>query len=381
MDSRNSPGLPEAPIVNCVVIEESSPDPVAAAKKAMKEYQRYVDDLCYRLPGSFSKLNWFLNRGNCGCLAKHNEVQLPKHVWRPFKKSKEQENVAGTLTRACACVETGGNCICQDNENCGCPNDCKTRPLNESVRIYTIDPDKDDWSELLNTRKFETANPGDFEELQRFLFDPEFDPRDDTNEAERQPLDDDPIPTGKCRLITVNHLSPRVAKLLGGKFKISAGFFNSHLPGTEPISGRLIYRLPSSVQIDFDELYESRLEFEELWPGDKDAIELGYHRINQSIRDHFLYKVGWDHFPITEKEWFSSLQNVKMKSASECLMPDGERAKNVFQFSLFHRISIFSEPVSHPRTGQSFTLFWATATKFNSYHHILSSPTHTCPRI
>ena len=364
MDSQNGLGLPEAPIVNYIVIEESSPDPVAAAEKAMNEYQKYVDYLCERLPGSFSRLNRFLSRGNCGCFTKHNEVQLPKHVWSPCKKSKEQENVAGTPKRTCKCVETGGNCICQGNEKCRCPDDCKTRSLNESVRIYTIDPDKDNWPELLNTKKFETANPEAFEELQRFLFDPEFDPRGDTNEAERQPLDDDPIPPGKCRLITVNHLSPRVAKLLGGKFKISADFFNRHLPGTEPISGRLISRLPSSVQIDFDELYESRLEFEALWPGDKDAIELGHHRIDQSIRDHFLFKVGWDYFPVTEKEWLSSLQNVKMKSGFECLMRDeGEKAKNVFQFNLFHRISIFSEPVGHPRTGQSFTLFWAAATK------------------
>jgi hypothetical protein len=73
------------------------------------------------------------------------------------------------------------------------------------------------------------------------------------------------IPKKPCRVITVSHLSPNVAKLLRSKFKISADFFNRHLPGTGAISGRLISHLPSAVQIDLDELYESHNTFEDIW--------------------------------------------------------------------------------------------------------------------
>src|SRR5205823_5966766 len=63
------------------------------------------------------------------------------------------------------------------------------------------------------------------------------------------PLEQSPediLPSKPCRIITVSHLSPNVAKLLGSKFNISADFFNRHLPGTEAISGRLISRLSLS---------------------------------------------------------------------------------------------------------------------------------------
>lgn len=356
-------GFPEAPIVvNYISVEENLPDPVAAADKAMWNYKKYVDDLSHRLPGSFSRLDRFLNRGNCECFAEYREVRTPKHVWNSFQKAGKEEKVAGKPDRACGCIETGGNCTCQVEKDCKCtrcPNDCKTHSLNESVQIYTIDPDENDWSKFLKVKKFETTKPEDFEKLKKFLFDREFDPQDDSNEVETQTSDDDPIPTKRCRLITVNHLSPKVASLLGGKFNISADFFNRHLPGTEAISGKLLSRLPSSVQIDFDELYESRLEFDDLWPGDYDAIKLGHNLIKQSINNHFLFDVGWDYFPVTKTEWLSSIHNVKMKSGFECLQRDeGQQSKNVFQFNLFHRISIFSQPVGHPRTGQSTTLIF-----------------------
>jgi hypothetical protein len=43
---------------------------------------------------------------------------------------------------------------------------------------------------------------------------------------------------------------------------------------------------------------------------------------------------------------------VKLRSGFEVLLRDqGDTMRNVFQFNLGHRISIFSEPVGHPRTG------------------------------
>src|SRR5205823_1059494 len=67
------------------------------------------------------------------------------------------------------------------------------------------------------------------------------------------------------RLITVSHLSANVAKLLGGLYNIHADFFNRHFPGTEAISGRLLSRVSSAIQIEFDELYETNADFQSLW--------------------------------------------------------------------------------------------------------------------
>lgn len=67
-------------------------------------------------------------------------------------------------------------------------------------------------------------------------------------------------------LITIGHFTPEVVNLLGAAYNILADFLNRHLPGTEAMSGRLISRLLSSPQMDFDEIYESTVTFSKIWP-------------------------------------------------------------------------------------------------------------------
>jgi len=128
------------------------------------------------------------------------------------------------------------------------------------------------------------------------------------------------------------------------------------------------------VQIDFDELYESNLEFKDIWSNVKrkkqeDIAIQGHEQIKQNIDQHFLFPVGWDYFPICERDWQGSMTNVEMKSGFEVLMNDhGDELKNVFQFNLAHRVLIFSEPVGHPRTCKKISL--------NVDHHKLIESSH-----
>ena len=264
---------------------------------------------------------------------------------------------------------------------------CQTVNVEDTVRIYSIEPKEDQWEKFFKVEEYSTSNGKGFANLQKRLYSKErgFVVEEDSDGRDSQAVhvhSDDPLPAKTCQLITVSHLSPQVAKLLGAKFKISADFFNRHLPGTEAISGRLVSRLPSSVQIDFDELYESTLEFEDLWPGagvteQENLAAAGHHQIEENIRKHFLFPVGWDYFPICQQDWLSSTNNVKLKSGYEVLLRDGlDEMKNVFQFNLAHRISIFSAPLGHPRTGTSiFVPSCKLIITPSSDHHILSRPT------
>jgi hypothetical protein len=141
--------------------------------------------------------------------------------------------------------------------------------------------------------------------------------------------------------------------LLGGVYGIAADFFNRHLPGTEAISGRLISRLPSTVQIDFDDLYEGVNTFYDLF-GKTDEME-GHKEISKAMERNFLFRVGWDYFPISNRDWEESRRNSSLSSGYEVLMQKG--LENVFQFNLNHRISVFSQPPGHPQTGQFYSPF------------------------
>ncbi|KIW35071.1 uncharacterized protein PV07_01792 [Cladophialophora immunda] len=319
---------------------------VRLAEEDMRDYKDYVDTLCNRLPRSFERLKKFLERGNCRCT---DNCQC-------FFRAP-QEDVG-----SCTCIATGGNCDCTETEDpkekdpqtnyprvigsCSCPrrtyhanrtpDQLENPSVDECVRIYSINPkQQENWDEFLKVVEYRASDPTDFKRLQTRLL----------------------LPQDECRIITVSHLSPNVTKLLGAKFQISADFFNRHLPGTEAISGRLVSRLPSSVQIDFDEIYESSLRAGELWPEakldtqDDYAIE-GHNSIRDNIEKHFLFPVGWDHFPISRQDFIASTTNVGLKSGYEVLLKDhNDKMKNVFQFNLLHRISIYSEPVGHPRTA------------------------------
>ncbi|KAH0559167.1 hypothetical protein GP486_004298 [Trichoglossum hirsutum] len=337
-------------------------DPIDTANREMQDYQTYVNELCDRLPGSFDRLNRFLNRGNCPCFdtKKTSNSTTSGNLMARLGHRRQNDSSCRTfdLNQPCDCVERGGNCVCWATSDVPtCPNGCKTSSMEDSVRVYAIDPEKSNWEEFLDVKEYHASKPDEFRCLQERLYsDPVFGTEEDEDESTIPTTvpSGDPLPRNSCRLITVNHLSPKVAKLLGAKFKISADFFNRHLPGTEAISGRLVSRLPSSVQIDFDELYESAVEFKNIAPNvkEKDLAEKGHSIIKENIEKHFLFLVGWDYFPITERDWASSIGNIKMKSGYEVLLrEEGMSPKNVFQFNLNHRISVFSEPVGHPRTA------------------------------
>ncbi len=361
--------------------------------KGIAEYQVYVDKLENKLPGSYTRLKRFLEKGNCTCQdGKFN---------------------------ACKCENCTGDGKCEENGKCpqckgGC-NECNASPFDDVVRIYEIYPEEKDWGKFLDVHTFRVARNDGFVELQKKLANPAFDGETEQGEdginsqstikvtgqtrhksrrsatishatthvvkqmerlekdvvsssvaeetdeflvaEEGRKEEDDPeeaLPDKLCRIITVSHLSPNVARLLGSKFNISADFFNRHLPGTEAISGRLISRLPSAVQIDMDELYESYQAFDELWPNYK-VVEAGHSIIKHAIKQHFLFPVGWDYFPVKAKDWQDSMRNISLFSGYEVMLKEqGEQdVKNLFQFNLAHRISVYSNPPKHPRTGIS----------------------------
>jgi Mg2+ and Co2+ transporter CorA len=297
------------------------------AKSKMEDYERYIGELFRRHPETFQKLNRFIKRGNCQCLEESN----------------------GT------CSSQGMLCRC-DTSSCHCKEDpprCHSNPVPHKVRIYDIHPEEKTWEDFLEMDQLENGkyyydagNPDHFLRLQEKLGSNAGINQDDEGEFEEY-LEHSP-----CRLITVNHLSPNVAKLLGGLYDIPADFFNRHLPGTEAISGRLISRLPSSVQVDFDELYEGRDSFDELWPNRK-IIE-GHQIIRETMAQNFLFQdVGWDYFPVDNEDWDDSFSNTTLSSGFEINENRGpNKLKNVFQFNLNHRISVYSKPPGHPNTGQ-----------------------------
>jgi len=165
--------------------------------------------------------------------------------------------------------------------------------------------------------KYNAGDNQEFEGLQEKLFDKGVcDELPDEGEDDGDDIEDDEDeedPNGcrsdeHYRLITVSHLSANVAKLLGGKYNLPADFFNRHLPGTEAISGRLISRLPSSVQIDFDELYESDNLFSDIWQ--KSNIRDGHRFIGETMHKNFLFQdVGWDYFPVKQGDWEAGKEN------------------------------------------------------------------------
>ena len=89
-------------------------------------------------------------------------------------------------------------------------------------------------------------------------------------------------------------------------------------------------------------------------------VDDGHKIIRDAIHQHFRFPVGWDYFPITDADWKDSMQNVALRSGYEVLLREGveEQVKNLFQFNLQHRISIYSNPPKHPRTGKYDNAKW-----------------------
>jgi len=212
------------------------------------------------------------------------------------------------------------------------------------VRVYDIDPKMRTIDKFLEVHEYNAGDENNFKDLQSKLLD-RLDEIDVDDEKYYRIFGMEGLP---CRLITVSHLSSNVAKLLGGIYDIPADFFNRHLPGTEAISGRLISQLPSSVQIDFDELYESTATFKSMWPNKKPNY--GHHIILKAMEKQFLFRnIGWDYFPVSFGDWWGSRDNSGMSSGFEVLSQDD--LMNVFQFNLTHRISVHANPPKQPNTG------------------------------
>jgi hypothetical protein len=296
----------------------------AKVDRKMQEYAKYIDELHRRHPLTFEKLKNFIDRGNCTC----------------------------STTDNCICTTIGELCTCQKlhGRKCECGNGsrgterCETRHIEHQVRIYDIDRTGDGFFDFLkiggrnNQDYYDAGNLEEFNALKEKLWE-------GRGQQDSQ--------SQRCRLITINHLSANVAKLLGGLYDIPGDFFNSHLPGTEAISGRLISRLTSAPQIDFDELYESPDTFDKLWGGtDRDILD-GHDLIRESLQQNFLFHehVGWDYFPTSNEYWRLSRENTPMSSGTEA---KDNAVKIVFQFNLTHRVSVYSNPPHYPSTGQYF---------------------------
>jgi hypothetical protein len=106
-------------------------------------------------------------------------------------------------------------------------------------------------------------------------------------------------------------------------------------------------------------LYESGDEFEicfgrlQTIPGfpGRHLVSDGHKFIRDAVRKEFLFRVGWDYFPVHKEDFESSCQNYASSSGYEVLMQE-ENLKNIFQFNLTYRVSIYSKPPKHARTGQ-----------------------------
>ena len=258
--------------------------------EGMAEYQAYLDSLCGCLPSSYDKLYAFLARGNCKCGGFRGKYACK----------------CGGRGKSCECDKHGSGCDCTQPETCDyCHDgDCIHRIVQDTVRVYDIYPNRAENS-LLETTTCHTSNPAEFMILQKTLSSDcieggelvdESDESDESNESQRRGfqeqdnLQDEDL---RFRLITVSHINPKVAKLLGSTYNISADFFNRHLPGTEALSGKLISRLSSSIQVEFDELYESLHEFSKYW-GARDAQD-GHKIIKAAMGHYFLFGrcPGW----------------------------------------------------------------------------------------
>lgn len=242
-----------------------------------------------------------------------------------------------------------------------CRSHCFTHRLKHRVRVYDIDTTASDFDKYLKKpgpdhqgqNYFDAGVEDQLEELKVNLWNGILAEKQEreTNDSAGHGTKENTVRDTHFRLITVSHLSANVAKLLGGIYDIHADFFNRHLPGTEAIAGRLLSRVPSAIQIEFDELYEAHSTFKGIWESDEMPEGLrGHQLIKDALDQNFLIpQAGWDYFPISERDWNRGRGNTPMSAGFEDI-----DAKNVFQFNLAHRISVYSIPRGHQghiRTG------------------------------
>lgn len=310
---------------------EGDPRMVPELDQRMKDYQAYLDNLFDRFPHAYGRMKEFMARGSCSCKC-------------------------GTSPEECECADSARVCICSDTEHCkSCPSNCSTARVEEFVRVYDIDPAGISWKDFLERTNYSISDSQDFHDLKvkltadlNLLNRNEFEAASGEEKGDENGIFSSPNQS-PCRVIVVNHLSPKAVRLLGGIYDISADFFNRHLPGTEAMSGRLISRLPSTVQIDLDELYEGTKPFSYYFDGINERH--GHDVIRDQMKHNFLFNVGWDYFPVSDVDWDKSVHNAQLSSGYEVIMHT--HLKNVFQFNLANRISVYSQPPRHKRTGKS----------------------------
>jgi hypothetical protein len=92
--------------------------------------------------------------------------------------------------------------------------------VEDTVRVYDIYPlEEKDWKKFLLANSYRAGSPTEFEKLQKKIY------LNSTADVQTNDHITDPFEQKlPCRIITVSHLSPNVAKLLGAQYDISADF-------------------------------------------------------------------------------------------------------------------------------------------------------------
>jgi hypothetical protein len=136
-----------ASISNIIYIESSSPETEKKkktageeAKDAMEEYDEYLNDLYDCIPDAYKKLRMFMKMGNCRCYHKG-------------------ENGNNMLCRCGKSSTTGQSCTCPNAKNCDkycCGGDggCKIREVEDTVRIYDINPKAEKFKDFLKRHEY-----------------------------------------------------------------------------------------------------------------------------------------------------------------------------------------------------------------------------------
>src|SRR5439155_3574265 len=129
----------------------------------------------------------------------------------------------GTLDdqkRPCECASTGKACVCSHHiKYCEyCPSACQTGKVDDTVRVYDIDPKGDKFSDFVVDDKFHVSNEPDLHNL-KIKLATDMRQNDQTGrESENEEHEEEGgiFDTAQpCRVITVSHLSPKIVLLLG----------------------------------------------------------------------------------------------------------------------------------------------------------------------
>ena len=337
---------------------------VSQVDEKMSAYQSYLDTMFRLFPDSFRTFKSFMSHGNCICFP-------------PLHRCEGTD--AG---QRCVCDQRGFPDYCKE-----CPNRCHTVQVEDGIHVYDIDPSEPEWTDFYHHNFYRASRSDHFSDLQAKLArDLERSDKsvnaaaEDHHNCDRASWSDHPsdlqvklardpersnesvkaaaeerdgifLPTQPIRVIVISQLSPRLVRLLGGIYDVPVHFFSQHLPGAEPVSGRLIDKtgFPSILHLDFDELYESYHTLTDLFGHcdiRKGIVDL---EISRAIMENFLFRVGWDYFPTKDKDLEESWLNSARNTLAEGF---GISPFNIFQFTVPSRISIYSQP-QNGRTGES----------------------------